>query len=311
MKKRLIILFIILWFSIWFINYSHNINWNIKSENWEMKLQKEEKSINYWLDKKNNSIINMQTNESKECIDKSEVSVYIYMYHYIRNKNWDKPNANFIQNAVITENFEAQMQEFQKLQSKGKIKIIFLSELEKLQTKNCLPHKNLVILTADDWRDDNYINLFPIVKKYNLKFHLSIISDFIKEDRYSNFMTKSELKEISNNSNFEVIWHTFQHLDLRNMSDYYLKREICQSKINLEQFTGKTINTLVYPAGKYNKSVIQKAKECWYKYALTTKGGVNAFSELLSSPFELNRIRVSRSSTVASLIEKYDFSIED
>jgi hypothetical protein len=30
----------------------------------------------------------------KNCIENTQdIKIYTYMYHYIRNKNWDKPNA--------------------------------------------------------------------------------------------------------------------------------------------------------------------------------------------------------------------------
>jgi peptidoglycan/xylan/chitin deacetylase (PgdA/CDA1 family) len=207
----------------------------------------------------------------KTCFPKEEVKIYTYMYHYIRNKNWDKPNAGFIRNAVITENFDAQMKKFSELEKNEKIKIIFLSDLEKFQKEDCYPHKNLVILTSDDGWDDNYINLYPIAKKYNTKFHLSIISSYTKENRYDNFMTKAEVQEVSLDPNFEIIGHTFAHIDLRNLNDFYLSRELCSSKDSLELMTETQINTIIYPAGKYNSQTINKSKICGYKYGFTTK----------------------------------------
>jgi peptidoglycan/xylan/chitin deacetylase (PgdA/CDA1 family) len=188
------------------------------------------------------------------------------MYHYIRDKNWDKADAGFIRNAVITENFDAQMKKFSELEKNEKIKIIFLSDLEKYQKENCYPHKNLVVLTSDDGWDDNYINLYPIAKKYNTKFHLSIISNYTQEKRYDNFMTKAEVQEVSRDDNFEIIGHTFAHVDLRNLNDFYLSRELCTSKESLEKLTNTKINTIIYPAGKYDANTIKKSQECGYTY---------------------------------------------
>lgn len=141
----------------------------------------------------------------KLCVSPDDITIYTYMYHYIRDKNWDKPNDTFINNAVITENFVAQMEKFQQLQQNDKLKVIFLSELEDFQKTDCYPHKNLVIFTSDDGWDDNFTNLYPIAKKHDIKFHLSIISDFTQEPRHYNFITPSELNTISQDTHFEII----------------------------------------------------------------------------------------------------------
>lgn len=241
------------------------------------------------------------------CIEnKEDIKIYTYMYHYIRNRNWDKSDAWFINNAVITENFEIQMQKFQELEQSWIIKIIFLSELEEYQKNNCFPNKNIVILTSDDGWDDNYINLYPIAKKYNIKFHLSIISNNVREKRFDNFITQSELIEISNDDNFEIIWHTYTHIDLRNLNDYYLNRELCESKISLENITNTQLNTIIYPAWKYNSKTIKKSQECWYKYGFTTQNWIITVKDLDNSPLKLKRIRVSRSTTVNALTHYFD-----
>lgn len=288
------------------IAYNNQNQWWLLSEREEEILKAKQQDESKKSPQEDEEIVvNRESNTTTQCVAVDDTSVYIYMYHYIRDRDWDDPNASFIQNAVITENFDAQLEAFEQLQSEEKIKIIFLSELENFQASNCFPHKNIVVLTADDGWDDNYINLFPIVIKHNLKFHLSIISDYTQQERYDNFITLWELTEITDSPNFEIIGHTFRHLDLRDLSDYYLEREVCQSKKDLEAFIGKSINTLVYPAGKYNVSVMDKAKECWYSYALTTKGGVNNVWDLAETPFELKRIRVSRSSSIDSLMKYF------
>lgn len=277
------------------INNQQNTEKNIENH---ISQDTDKKDIN-----KNNWTENIQ---NTVCLWQEEVQIYTYMYHYIRNKNWDDPNAGFIRNAVITENFEAQMKKFQELEDQEKIKIIFLSELEKFQSDNCFPHKNLVIFTSDDGWDDNYINLFPIAEKYDIKFHLSIISDYTQKQRYDNFMTQDEVIQVSNHENFEIIWHTFRHLDLRTLNDFYLEREICQSKTDLEKLIGKNINSLVYPAWKYNQWVIQKALSCWYTFGFTTQSWFQNWEEFFAHPFEAKRIRVSRGSTVKNLTSYFE-----
>ena len=94
-------------------------------------------------------------------------------------------------------------------------------------------------------------------------------------------------------------------MDLRNLNDYYLSRELCASKETLELMTNTKINTLIYPAGKYNKNTINKAKTCGYRYGFTTQPGANSIQQLENNPFELKRIRVSRDTTIESLTQYF------
>ncbi len=288
----------------WFLQFAekkdskyllHEINLN----NLDNNLIKTQNNIN--TDKWNN------LNWSKSsCVEENQVKIYTYMYHFIRNLNWDNPHVWFINNAVITENFVAQMKKFQELETQEKIKIIFLSDLENYLKNDCFPHKNLVIFTADDWWDDNFINLYPIAKKHNIKFHLSIISGFTKDARKANFMTKSEVKKVSDDENFEIIWHTQNHLDLRFLDKKTATQEICQSKKDLEKFNEKKVNTLIYPAGKYNQDTINLAKSCDYTFWFTTQWGISMVDDIKNTPFELPRIRVSRDTKISTLISYFD-----
>lgn len=253
-----------------------------------------------------NTLPEQPSQKIQTCVNQDEVKIYIYMYHYIRNIWWDREDANYINNVVYTQNFEKQMEKFSQLEKNNEIDIIFFSQLEEFQKNNCFPHKNLVLLTSDDGWDDNYINLYPIAKKHTVKFHLSIISSYTQQKRYDNFMTQKEVLEVSDDELFEIIWHTYAHVDLRNLNDYYITRELSTSKADLETITNTHINTIVYPAGKYDTQTINTSQEFWYSYGLTTKPGINTLADLENSPFELKRIRVSRGTTVASLVQYFE-----
>ena len=283
-----------------------SLNWCLRA-NTEEIIVDSETPIEIGISWEGQEEIQPEINISEDtCIVSDNVTIYTYMYHYIRDREWDKPTDTFLNNAVITQNFEAQMEKFQQLQKDGRLQIIFLSELEDFQTRDCYPHENLVIFTADDGWDDNFTNLFPIAKKHEIKFHLSIVSDFTHEPRHYNFITPSELKTINENPYFEIIWHTYQHLDLRNLNDFYLSRELCESKDDLEKLLDISINTIIYPAGKYNQTVINKSKECGYTYGFTTEWWTSSVSDLTQNPHTLKRIRVSRHSTVVGLSEYFE-----
>jgi hypothetical protein len=85
------------------------------------------------------------------------------------------------------------------------------------------------------------------------------------------------------------------------LNAHYLDRELCKSKKDLEKLTETHINTLIYPAWKYDQNTIKTAKECWYAYAFSTQNWISTLNDLRDKPYELKRIRVSRHSWVSWL----------
>lgn len=245
--------------------------------------------------------------KEKICVKSEDVKLYSYMYHYVRDKSWDSGKGGHIPNTVYTENFKVQMKKFKALEEKWDLKTVLASELLEYTDKDCFPNKNIVMFISDDGWDDNYSRLFPIVSEHNLKFNLAIVSGYTKteDDRYYNFMTEKEVKEVSDSANFEITSHSNSHPDLRTINDSKLQKEICESKDYLENLTWKTITSFVYPAWAYNKKVITKIKECWYKFAFTTKPWFSSISEVKNTPFEIKRIRVWNWSTSDSLVEYF------
>jgi len=77
-----------------------------------------------------------------------------------------------------------------------------------------------------------------------------------------------------------------------------VKREILDSKIQIERVTGKECRAFAYPWGAYDQEVLKKVKEIGYQFAFTTNEGF-VFQE--SSPFELNRVNVPLESSGYSI----------
>lgn len=242
-----------------------------------------------------------------ECISKTDITLYAYMYHYVRDRDWDGKDAGHINNVVYTDNFKVQMDKFKKLEDDGQISIVLNSEFDFYSDSHCFPNKNIVMLISDDWWDDNYTRLFPIAKEKWVKFNLAIISDFTKEEwkRHYNFMTKEEVKEVSDHEDFEILSHTKTHPDLRYYSEKGQRDQICGSKDDLEELIWKGVTGFVYPAWKYDDISLKLLKECGYDYAYTTQKWTNNMHRLVTYPYELKRIRVGNHTTSDSLIQYF------
>lgn len=72
----------------------------------------------------------------------------------------------------------------------------------------------------------------------------------------------------------------------------------------LEQMFSIKINTLIYPMGKWDANSLTIARSCGYMYGLTTVGGTVDTHELQNTPLNLQRTRVSKTSTPEELFGK-------
>ncbi len=103
-----------------------------------------------------------------------------------------------------------------------------------------------------------------------------------------------------NSSLITLASHSFSHIELINKSGTVLQKEILGSKDMLEKLFHISINTLVYPSGKYDISALREAKKAGYSFGFTTKEGIITKTELDKNPFALPRIRVSRGTNISS-----------
>jgi peptidoglycan/xylan/chitin deacetylase (PgdA/CDA1 family) len=224
------------------------------------------------------------------------VSVPVLMYHHVL------PKESFI--ATSTENFEKQM----KFISQN-YKTLTTEEFVKYKKGQLKFDKKAVLITFDDGWRDNYIYAYPILKKYNLKATLFVITGWIdkaSEKSYDFIPRKhNECKKIVKERTnavvlnwdevekmrdvFDIHSHTHFHRD-----DYFgkisLEDELILSKETLEKHNIFS-NQLCWPRGIYNDCEIELAKSAGYEVLYTTKRGVNIPDKKLD---EIKRISVKK-----------------
>ncbi|WP_461247739.1 polysaccharide deacetylase family protein [Treponema sp. R6D11] len=216
-----------------------------------------------------------QTNTAKN------ISIPILMYHTSKEA---EPKSSLAQLYVKPSEFEKQVS---YLNDAGYTTVTF-DDWGNL--KNI---KKPVMLTFDDGYLENYTEIFPILKKYNVKITLFLTLNNIKGS-----FNESKIKEMSDSGLVKFESHTLTHPSLVQASknNATLTKEIGESKTKVEAITGKPVLALAYPNGEYNDAVIKKTKE-YYKYGLRKDGGKHNTN---LSNFEIRRSRVNRSTTLAS-----------
>ena len=153
--------------------------------------------------------------------------------------------------------------------------------------------KNPVCLVFDDGYFDFYKYIFPLLKKYDLKALLAVTPKYILEDTdqedakrlcfehndlfehftEGTFCTYKELREMIESGHVQVVSHSYSHMNLLE-KDVDLSLELEGSKKILEEKLGTTVESFVFPFGKYNQAILDETKK-HYKYAFRIGNAVN------------------------------------
>jgi len=211
--------------------------------------------------------------------DNVSANIPVLMYHAVSDNPWGLKEL-----FVKTSDMEAQIK---YLVENGYTTITFedLPYIDKIEKP--------VMLTFDDGYDDNYTDLFPILKKYNAKATIFVITGSIGG---SHMMTEEQIKEMSDSGLVSIQSHTVSHPSMPSVTAAKLEKELLDSKLRLTRITGKIPFVLAYPNGEYSDSVISAMKD-HYEYGLKKDGGIFTLGE---NVYKIDRTRISRSSSLGS-----------
>lgn len=82
--------------------------------------------------------------------------------------------------------------------------------------------------------------------------------------------------------------HTCNHLNLCTLSMKEMELEIRESRIMIEEKTGKRVLAFSYPAGNFREETLRVVEKAGYKFAVSTHRGVNSLKGML----RLKRINI-------------------
>ena len=189
------------------------------------------------------------------------------MYHSIDD------NKEFF--TVKRADFERQMAYL----AKEKYKVISILELiSKLKAQQKIEPKT-VVLTFDDGYRDNYMQAFPVLKKYNFPAAIFVVTGLIggvsvnRNDTRFQMLNWQEIREMAE-SGLITFWpHTENHKKMTFLAEGGAELEISKSKASLDSFFNKNLNILAYPFGRYNQSVIDACKKSGIEAAFTVETG--------------------------------------
>jgi len=175
---------------------------------------------------------------------------------------------------------------------------------EAIRQKKHLPLKSVVI-TFDDGYQDNVINALPILKKYDFKATIYLVNDRHNRD-WSGYrkaknegaglkdepkLSDDEVKELLESGLIEIGAHTLTHANLNNLDTTESKKEICDSKAQIESEFNTICHSFAYPFGLYGEKEERSVADCGYTNAVSTEIGIVDLENC--NLFKIPRVTVS------------------
>ncbi|WP_019240239.1 MULTISPECIES: polysaccharide deacetylase family protein [Bacillus] len=156
--------------------------------------------------------------------------------------------------------------------------------------------KKPIFLTFDDGYKNN-LNAYIILQKLKSEQFTPVatffvISEFIGQ---RNRLSKSDLKMLAKSGVISVQSHTVTHPDLTKIG--HVSYELKDSKMSIQQITGKPVIALAYPYGSFNENVISDTKK-YYSFGLTTIPEYYLVGEKVDKQYVLPRIYIKYSTTL-------------
>lgn len=187
-----------------------------------------------------------------------DMKVLVLNYHMV--------NSMFISLAIEPEDFDWQMK---YLVDHGYHSISTDELYAFMEGQGTLPDRP-VLITFDDGYVDNYTNAYPILKKYNLKATIFIVTGFVSKRK--GYLTWDQLREMEKNGVMAQS-HTVTHAPLPELPDDRIREELVESKRQAEAELGHPVEFIAYPTGVHDLHIVGIAKEAGYKGGFTVKYG--------------------------------------
>ncbi len=143
------------------------------------------------------------------------------------------------------------------------------------------------ILTFDDGYEDNYTEMFPLLKEANAKATIFVVSSMVNAP---GCLTDAQIKEMVDSGLVSIQSHTVAHLELKGQSAEFIENEMERSISFLEGITGQKIRAMAYPAGRFDEATMAEIAK-YVDFAYTTEPPSQASFD---SPLAIPRVRINR-----------------
>lgn len=140
-----------------------------------------------------------------------------------------------------------------------------------------------LLITFDDGHISHYEHAAVMLRKRNMKAVFFVSAEWVGR---SEFMNAAQLADLSAGG-FEIGSHGCGHIPLPALPSEKLDHEIYSSKIMLEKWIGKQVDSFSIPRGFYHSKIKKRVQDAGYSFMFTSHFGAN---ERSFDPFYLKRM---------------------
>ncbi|MEI7885101.1 MAG: polysaccharide deacetylase family protein [Clostridia bacterium] len=158
--------------------------------------------------------------------------------------------------------------------------------------------KKPIMITFDDGYENNYTKAYPILKKYNFKATIFLISGRVGTPNHLNIDQINIMKGLID---FQA--HTVTHPHLAQISAQQVEDELKNAKIQLETLLNTSISAMAYPYGNFDQQVIDVARK-YYQYAFAGDQGIIYNSK--DTDYEIKRIFIFPTIDIARILSLFN-----
>lgn len=231
---------------------------------------------------------------------RADVKIPVLLYHnFVKTvPDSDPDNFNYIN---TPESFEENIKTFLE----NGYTIISMKELALADNgKIALPSKPIVI-TFDDGYYSNYEYIFPILKQYQVKASIFIVTDKIGQEidgiKYLNW---EECLEMQKSGLVEICSHSKKHVFYDKRSVRELCDDVKVSYDKIEEHLGKQdLKIFAYPYGAYTSETVRTLKNSGIDFQVYDIG-INYFKDLDKNA--IKRINIPCEMTGKEIIEEIE-----
>ncbi len=227
------------------------------------------------------------------CTSVSANHIPVLLYHDVQQQY--EPDR-----AVITVTPERFDEHVATLLNNGYTPISFEDVYNASMGKFVMPEKPIII-TFDDGYLTNYTYAFPVIKKYNVKTTIFVVTETVGKIPGNPHFTWEQARIMQQSGLVSIQSHTNSHNDLLTMDSYDIEREIRLSKYLVEKNLGTECDFLAFPFGSHNSQIVNSAYKAGYRVvAQVGETGENTLEDVTANP--LVRITVYGSWTGDDLV---------
>lgn len=203
------------------------------------------------------SVIAVIFYKQKEKNERVNTIIPIILYHNFVTTVPEQDSDNF--NYINTpQSFEENI----KVLLENGYTVMSMKELNDVDDEKMeLPEKPILI-HFDDGYYSNYEYIYPILKKYNVKASIYIVTDKIgKEINGVKYLGWKECLEMQNSGLVEIYSHSKNHLLYDQFPVRKIHDDVLESYKYIERYLGKKkLKVFVYPFGAYTKATVWTLK---------------------------------------------------